>query len=106
MFLQKGKEGEQYKSQGALAVGSRRYTGELMPSTLCHGGTGTFFHGERKKATDGGEQTTFFIEREVFGKTINNKRNSLFFGQTSEQKEERVFHLVNKFPLCGSRREK
>ena len=65
MFLQKGKEGEQYKSQGALAVGSRRYTGELMPSTLCHGGTGTFFHEERKKATDGGEQTTFFIEREV-----------------------------------------
>ena len=52
MFLQKGKEGEQYKSQGALAVGSRRYTGELMPSTLCHGGTGTCLHGERKKATE------------------------------------------------------
>ena len=43
------EEGEQYKSQGALAVGSRRYTGELMPSTLCHGGTGTFFHERERK---------------------------------------------------------
>ena len=50
MFLLEGEEeGEQYKSQGALAVGSRRYTGELMPSTLCHGGTGTFLHERERK---------------------------------------------------------
>lgn len=63
----------------------------LCPRRFVTGERGTFFHGERKKATDGGEQTTFFIEREVFGKTINNKRNSLFFGQTSGREEERVF---------------
>ena len=105
MFLHEGeKEGEQYKSQGALAVGSRRYTGELMPSTLCHGGTGDIFSWREKESNR--EQTTFFIEREVFGKTINNKRNSLFFGQTSEQEEERVFSSCQQILILWNQERK
>ena len=80
MFLQKGKEGEQYKSQGALAVGSRRYTGELMPSTLCHGGTRDIFTEREKESNRERIAYNLLHKREVFRKT---KHKAQFSGKTS-----------------------
>ena len=75
----------------------------LCPRRFVTGERGHFYMREKESNR---EQTTFFIEREVFGKTINNKRNSLFFGQTSEQEEERVFSSCQQILILWNQERK